>query len=40
MTADNHTCYEVKSFFNGNSLYVMCSDMKISIGGNIIVERW
>lgn len=40
MTADNHTCYEVKSFFGGNSLYIMCSDTEISIGGNIIIERW
>ena len=40
MTADNHTCYKVKNIFCDSSLYIMCSDMEISIGGNIIVERW
>lgn len=40
MVADNHTCYELKSFF-GSTLYIMCSDMSIAVGGKIILaERW
>lgn len=37
---DNHTVYEIRHKLSGESIYVLCSDMKISIGTKLVEGRW